>query len=110
MRRLAINLVQRSSSIWTLKLGGGARAFVQTYCQLDLKKPVLHMEKDRKRKRNGGVPTHKPPFGDLWSLMWRWHLSHAAVAGTSYDRCQRRDAEGGGDKENTQLRRGRSGR
>jgi hypothetical protein len=28
---------------------------------------MLHMEEDK--KRDAGDPAHKPPFGDLWSLM-----------------------------------------
>jgi hypothetical protein len=67
-----------------------------------LKKKVRHKERDEKRR--GGGPTHKPPFGDLWSLMWHWRLSHVVVAGTTCGRRQRRDAAEGGDRMKTQLK------
>ena len=54
MRRLVINLVQRSSSIWALRLGGEARAFVQTYCQLDLKNQCVTWKRTEKEKEMEG--------------------------------------------------------
>ena len=69
---------------------------------------MLHKEEDK--KRDGGDPAHRPPFGDLWSLMASTSVARRsrgyAVRQTSTPR------RGGGRRKNvnTQLGPGKSGR
>lgn len=64
-----------------------------------LKRSASH-RRGREKKEGEGGPTHKPPFGDVWSLMWHWRLSHGRSRG--YGRTA--DANAGTRKEVTRRK------